>query len=70
MEPKEVLEVVLREMMAYAYAWRNDWSDFDGKTLRDQLADVVKWAGDALRGTTNVEYKRGSEFYSDRKVSG
>lgn len=31
--------------------WRADWSDFDGRTLRDQLREVI----DALAGRTDAQ---------------
>lgn len=40
----EILTIVLREMKAVGTAWRLDWSDFDGRTLRDQLDSLAAWA--------------------------
>lgn len=38
-------EAVVSAMHALGAAWRGDWSDFDGRTLRDQLGVLE----DALR---------------------
>lgn len=56
-----VLAVVLREMMAYAAGWRLDWSDFDGRTLRDQLSDLATWAEKALVEEVE-EFQCGTHF--------
>ena len=48
--PEAVLRVVLREIRAYGQAWRLDWSDFDGRQLRDPLEGVARWAERALKG--------------------
>ena len=57
MRDKEVLEVVLREMTAIGHGWRASWADFDGRTLRDQLNDIAKWAKNP-----DGDYTKGSDF--------
>jgi hypothetical protein len=34
--------------------WRNDWSDFDGRTLRDQMEDLRQVADGSMTG---AEYR-------------
>ena len=67
MEAKDVLVIVLREMTAYGYGWRNDWSDFDGRHLRNQLNDLEEWATFALIAPGQTDYNKGSEFYESRR---
>ncbi|HEY8414358.1 MAG TPA: hypothetical protein VIK99_01165 [Thermaerobacter sp.] len=59
---RKVLGIVLREMRAYGSGWRADWSDFDGRTLRDQLDRLAVWALAALAGETDDEYRDGTKF--------
>jgi len=68
MDPKEILVIVRREMMAYAAGWRRDWLGFDGKTLRNQIIRLNDWAETALAGETVEEYHLGSLFLA--KVKG
>ena len=35
--PEELEEHALDALAAVGQSWRGDWSDFDGRTLRDQL---------------------------------
>jgi hypothetical protein len=37
------IEIVKRELNALGQYWRNDWSDFDGRTLRDQLDTIASF---------------------------
>ena len=60
MKTEKVLEIVLREMTAYGAAYRLDWSDFDGRTLRNQLARLADWAEMALRNELDNEYTLGT----------
>ena len=62
---ERVLEITLREMQAIGQAWRLDWSDFDGRVLRNQLNDLSDWAEKAARDDTRSEYIAGSEFLSE-----
>lgn len=66
MDAKAVLDVVLREAYAYAYGWRLDWSDFDGRTLLRQISDLKKWAEQALEQEDMPEYTQGTEFLERR----
>ena len=62
MEAVKVLEVVIREMRAYGWGWRNDWSQFDGRLLRDQLCALSAWARKAIAGEITEEYLDGTKF--------
>ena len=62
MKPEVVLSVVLREMTAVGHGWRHDWSDFDGRTLRDQLNRIRKWAEHAVTSEGESDFLEGSEF--------
>ena len=57
MDPEDVLKVVLREMRAIGSGWRADWSGFDGRTLRNQLDDLARWAERPTQ-----DYTQGTEF--------
>lgn len=35
--------------------WRGDWSDFDGRTLRDQLDDIAEIIRRECRGDEDVD---------------
>jgi hypothetical protein len=59
MTAEQKLKIVLREMLAYAHGWRHDWSDFDGRTLRDQLVSLAAWAGSA---SEEFDYVKGTIF--------
>lgn len=44
----------VKVLIEYGAAWRGDWSDFDGRTLRDDISVLVpyldgteEWPGDA-----------------------
>ena len=39
-QDKRIMDT-LQCLNALGSAWRNDWSDFDGRTLRDQLDDIA-----------------------------
>lgn len=67
MEVNKVLQIVLREMCAYGSGWRADWSDFDGRTLRGQLADLDSWAEKALAGEIEEEYLGGTQFLREQR---
>lgn len=36
-------EILERELRALGQYYRNDWSDFDGRTLRDQIEKLLQW---------------------------
>lgn len=64
----EVLTIVLREIRAFGAAWRLDWSDFDGRMLRDQLCSLAGWAEDRVQHKDNLagpDYTEGSVFLKD-----
>lgn len=41
----ERIKITIREMKALGQTWRNDWSDFDGRTLRYQLELLANFLG-------------------------
>ncbi len=41
MDEETELEKIKRNLSALGLAWRHDWSDFDGRQLRDQLDDIM-----------------------------
>lgn len=43
MEDKEKLKIINREIIALGQYYRNDWSGFDGRTLRDELYRLSDW---------------------------
>jgi hypothetical protein len=42
MKMSELLEMIKRELTALGRGWRMDYSDFDGRTLRNQLNYIIK----------------------------
>lgn len=63
-----ILSVVLREMEAYATAWRESWHDFDGRILQSQLRNLAAWAADAVTGTADPDdYTKGTAFLEQRR---
>ena len=52
-------------MKAYGQGWRLDWSDFDGRTLRDQLDFLVYWAENPNR---SADYTDGSDFLKEQQT--
>ncbi len=59
---RKIIQTLLREMRAYGAAWRADWSDFDGRTLRDQLGGLATWAERCLDEDTFTDCVEGTEF--------
>jgi hypothetical protein len=55
-------EVVLREMMMYAHAYRYSWLGFDGRDLLGQLSGINAWARDGGPG----DFTDGSDFFFQR----
>lgn len=47
------IEAVQQTLGALGSAWRNDWSDFDGRTLRSQLNEISA----ALDPASSVTYE-------------
>ena len=66
MEAQEVLDIVLREMVAIGEGWRCDWGGFDGRSLRSQLNSIAKWADSAIGTTEPTDYTIGSNFLEDQ----
>ena len=50
----ERLETCISLAMEVAYEWRQDWSDFDGRTLLSQMEDLGRVAAGQLSG---AEYR-------------
>lgn len=50
----ERLKVCLALAQEVGWDWRNNWSDFDGRTLRDQMKDLSKVADGEITG---AEYR-------------
>jgi hypothetical protein len=69
MDTKKVLDIVLREMNAYGQAWRLDWSDFDGRSLRGQLSSIATWADEAVMIDGDCDYTSGTEFLAEMTES-
>ncbi len=39
-------ENLIRELQALGQYYRNDWSDFDGRSLRSELSQICSWYKD------------------------
>lgn len=66
-DSKAILEIVLREAAAIGEGWRYDWSDFDGRSLRSQMDELVAWARKSQAGPPIVNFIEGTEF-RDRQL--
>ena len=69
MDTSKVLKIVLREMTAYGRGWRNDWSWFDGRILRNQLNSLNDWANRALEPEVAIgdkDYTEGTTFEKEQ----
>ncbi len=45
------IEIAIRELTSLGQGWRNDWSGFDGRTLRRQLEEIVGVLNGSLEDT-------------------
>jgi len=61
MQTATIVEVMGRELRALGQRYRNDWSDFDGRTLRSELDSLVMWSTQAMSGQTEEEFTQFSE---------
>jgi hypothetical protein len=57
---------VIRAIEAVGQAWRGDWSDFDGRTLRHQLNELCGLMESALAGEDVKEAVAG--FYASTSI--
>lgn len=48
-------------------AWRGDWNNFDGRTLRDQLNEIILVIDGKL---TSEEFMENNEIIEDNKYKG
>ncbi len=60
------IERVGRNMTALGAAWRGDWSDFDGRQLRDQIAAILVLGGNDNTGVEFYHHHITVEFGHDR----
>ncbi len=65
MTDTEILVIVLREICAYGRAWRYDWSEFDGRTLRAQLDELATWAESRMKDHVLSDFREGSIFLEE-----
>ena len=65
MQAVKVLDIVIREMTAIGQGWRLDWSDFDGRGLRDQLDSLASFAWEALKSDIDIDYNKGTIFLEE-----
>lgn len=70
MDAVKVVEIMGRELVAIGQYYRNDWSDFDGRTLRSQLDDLVSWGNKATKGETQEEYTAFTEMLAEQANDG
>ena len=66
MSESEILDTVLREMVAIGHGWRCDWSHFDGRELKGQLNQLAKWAETARDDSSITEYMEGTKFSEEQ----
>lgn len=64
--PRMEAESVFAAMEMLGEAWRGDWSDFDGRTLRSQLDQLARLGREALAGTAIVGPLAG--FYAEQNI--
>lgn len=65
MTPEQIVKIMAREARAVGAGWRHDWSEFDGRTLRDQMNALADWAERALADGGVPEFTEGSDFLKD-----
>jgi hypothetical protein len=70
MDAAKVVEIMGRELAAIGQYYRNDWSGFDGRTLRSQLADLASWGDKATKGETQEEYTDFTEMLVEQASDG
>jgi len=61
MKAEKVLQIVQREICAIGEDWRMDWSDFDGRILRDQLDAISSFIDMALKSDVDIDFTEGTE---------
>lgn len=66
MNEKNVIEIMGRELAAIGQYYRNDWSDFDGRTLRSQLAGLAAWGKQAANGEIVDEFTSFTEMLTEQ----
>lgn len=66
MDAKKVVEIMGRELGAIGQFYRNDWSDFDGRSLRSQLNELASWGKHAINGETQEEFTRFTERLAEQ----
>ena len=61
MKAEKILKIVRREICAIGESWRMDWSDFDGRTLHDQLYEISDFIDTAIKSEIDVDFTEGTE---------
>lgn len=60
----EKIKILERELKALGQYYRNDWSDFDGRTLRDQIDDIFLW----FNNNENTEFVNFTEKLAKQDI--
>ena len=66
MTKDDVLNVMDRELTAIGQYYRNDWSGFDGRTLRMQLNRLSEWSKRASNRETEDDFTDFSEMLTEQ----
>ena len=69
MKAEKVIEIMGRELRAIGKYYRNDWSDFDGRSLRSQLENLASWGEKATKGDTQEEFTGFTEMLTEQANS-
>ncbi len=72
MNAEQVVEIMCRELGAIGQYYRNDWSDFDGRSLRSQLAGLASWGTQAVKAPieTQEEFTGFTEMLAEQEHDG
>lgn len=64
----DVPEVSLEAMRALGQAYRDDWSEFDGRTLRDQLNELEDMIRKELAGEDVTRHAESLLWTNERRT--
>lgn len=70
MNAEKVVEIMGRELGAIGQYYRNDWSDFDGRTLRSELNELAQWGAGAVKGEGALDFTDFTDMLADQASDG
>lgn len=70
MNAEKVVEIMGRELGAIGQYYRNDWSGFDGRTLRSELDRLARWGAGAVNGDGPEDFTEFTEQLAEQANDG